>query len=97
KAELGANFSLRREKDFTASLSYNFFKLVDEAANAPDDLGSEVDVKLNWNYNDSLSFAVGAGFLSGSDVLDEVELDGGATTVSDDNASVFFFETRLRF
>ncbi len=37
KAELGGNFNLRREKDFTASVSYNLFNLVDEATGTPDD------------------------------------------------------------
>ncbi len=96
KAELGANFNLRREKDFTASVSYNIFNLVEEEdPGTPDDLGSEVDVKLTWNYNDSLSFAAAAGFLFGSDVLDATAITGG--TIADDNASLYIFETRLRF
>ncbi len=56
---------------------------------------SEFDVKLNWNYNDSLSFTAAAGFLFGSDVLDATAIDGG--TVADDNASIYILETRLKF
>ncbi len=95
KAEAGLKANLRREKDFSASVLYGFFKVVEEATGAPDDLGSELDVRLGWDYNDSLSFALAGGFLFGSDVLDVVP--GLAAGDVGDTANIILFETRLKF
>lgn len=96
KAEAGLKANLRREKDFSVSALVGFFTVNEEITNKPDDLGTEFDVRLGWDYNDSLSFALAGGFLFGSDVLDKGPgpLADGAVGKS---ASVVLFETRLKF
>lgn len=104
-----------KKDDLAFTLFYGFFQLVEEpnrmfmGAAALDrdiekDLGNEVDLKVAWTYNESLSFTFGAGWLFGADFFGDrttpaqtlAGIAGGYET-GEDNMQLYTFTTELTF
>jgi len=64
-----------------------------------DDLGTEVDASVTWQYSENLSFTGLFAYLFGSDVLEEALQDyyGFSEEYTDDSGFLAALQTKLIF
>lgn len=94
--------SAQPREDVTVDLKVGWFQLVEELDGAPlglvqDDLGTEIDASLTWQYSENLSFTGLFAYLLGSDVLQEAMRDfyGFSDEYTDDSGYLATFHANL--
>jgi len=96
--------SAQPREDVTVDLKVGWFQLVEELDGTPlglteDDLGTEVDASVTWQYSENLSFTGLFAYLFGSDVLEEALQDyyGFSEEYTDDSGFLAALQTKLIF
>jgi hypothetical protein len=90
-AEAGMHFNLwgTMPDHLRASLRLGMFQIHDAPTGVDDAVGTEIDVVIDWSYAESLTLNLHAGWLTGSDWLDD--------RVGDDSTNAFQFGMNLHF
>jgi hypothetical protein len=110
KVKGGLTFGLRDADDTALIFQYGYFHLTEEPdragvaranadLNIDEDLGSEIDLKINWAYSKSLSLYFLTGFLFGADFFeaDDGTVNNEAYEIEDDDMWVIGIGTELKF
>jgi hypothetical protein len=109
KLSAGTAFSVAGGKDnLEVSVVVGITQAAEEVGDSAtpfeeDKLGNEVDIKMRWHLSKQASLSVAAGFLFGSDILEQsMETTGGITTPNsnrqaDDSAYLYMMGLSLKF
>jgi hypothetical protein len=111
RLDSGADGFLPTDVPTTLSAAWHMFSVSEDAISAAnsvtgariteDDLGDELDVKLNYTYSENLSFHLGAGwFFPGGAVEKNILLGGDAAanrTGDDDTVTIVTLGTSVQF
>ncbi len=105
KVNAGTAFSVAGGKDnlelsLIVGVTQAAEEVGDTAATMEDKLGNEVDVKIRWHLSKQASFSVMAGYLFGSEILENaMESPGGpgSNPKAEDNAYLYVMGLNLRF
>ncbi len=81
----------RPAEDVTVCLKGGYFVLNEVASGEADDLGTEIDGSITWEYSENLTFTAQAAYIMGSDVLE------AATPDEEDSGFLLSLGTKLVF
>jgi hypothetical protein len=90
-AEAGMHFNLwgTTPDHLRTSLRAGLFQIHDAPTGIDDGVGTEIDVVIDWAYAESLTLKLRAGWLTGSDWLDD--------RIGEDSTHAFQFGMNLHF